>query len=36
MAQPPLLPRTPLRLDRHDGAYAPVEQVIRLAMGLAE
>jgi hypothetical protein len=36
MAQPPLLPRTPLRLDRHDGAYAPVEQAIRLAMGLAE
>ncbi len=36
MAQPPLLPRTSLELDRDDGAYAPVEQAIRLAIGLAE
>jgi ectoine hydroxylase-related dioxygenase (phytanoyl-CoA dioxygenase family) len=36
MAQPPLLPRTSLKLDRDDGAYSPVEQAIRLAIGLAE
>jgi len=32
MAQPPLLPRTPLQLHRDDGAYSPVEQAIRLAL----
>lgn len=35
MAQPPLLPREPLRLDRPDGAYSPVERAIREAVGLA-
>lgn len=34
MAQPPLLPREPLQLDRADGAYAPVEAAIRQALGL--
>ncbi|WP_423604126.1 phytanoyl-CoA dioxygenase family protein [Sphingomonas sp. MS122] len=33
MAQPPLLPREPLSLDRTDGAYSPVEQAIREAIG---
>lgn len=33
MAQPPLLPRVPLQLDRPEGHYAPVEQAIRLALG---
>lgn len=28
MAQPPLLPREPLRLHRQDGQYSPVEQAI--------
>jgi hypothetical protein len=32
MAQPPLLPREPLQLDRDDGAYSPVEQAIRTAI----
>ncbi|RYE76123.1 MAG: phytanoyl-CoA dioxygenase, partial [Hyphomicrobiales bacterium] len=32
MAQPPLLPREPLRLDREDGAYSPAETAIRLAL----
>lgn len=32
LAQPPLLPREPLRLDREDGAYSPVEAVIRQAL----
>jgi hypothetical protein len=32
MAQPPLLPRTPLQLERNDGAYSPVESAIRLAL----
>lgn len=32
MAQPPLLPREPLKLDRDDGAYSPVEAAIRLAL----
>ena len=32
MAQPPLLPRGDLVLDRPDGGYSPVEQAIRLAM----
>lgn len=33
MAQPPLLPREPLRLDRADGDYSPVEIAIRRAIG---
>ncbi|MGV2496727.1 phytanoyl-CoA dioxygenase family protein [Pelagerythrobacter aerophilus] len=33
MAQPPLLPREPIRLEREDGAYSPVEQAIRMAIG---
>lgn len=33
MAQPPLLPREPLRLERSDGSYSPVELAIRLALG---
>jgi hypothetical protein len=32
MAQPPLLPREPLSLDRPDGAYSPVEAAIRQAL----
>jgi hypothetical protein len=32
MAQPPLLPKEPLKLDRDDGAYSPVEAAIRLAL----
>ncbi len=32
MAQPPLLPAEPLRLNRADGAYSPVEQAIRAAL----
>lgn len=32
MAQPPLLPREPLQLDRKDGAYSPVEEAIRIAL----
>ena len=32
MAQPPLLPREPLRLEREDGAYSPVERAIRAAI----
>lgn len=32
MAQPPLLPSTPLQLDRPDGAYSPVENAIRQAL----
>ena len=32
MAQPPLLPATPLALERADGAYAPVEVAIRHAL----
>ena len=32
MAQPPLLPRGELRLNREDGAYSPVEQAIRQAL----
>lgn len=35
MAQPPLLPRAPFQLDRADGAYCPVEQAIRIALGNA-
>ncbi|HLU67184.1 MAG TPA: phytanoyl-CoA dioxygenase family protein [Kofleriaceae bacterium] len=33
LAQPPLLPAEPLRLERADGAYSPVEQAIRRALG---
>lgn len=32
MAQPPLLPRGELRLNRENGDYSPVEQAIRLAL----
>jgi hypothetical protein len=32
MAQPPLLPREPLSLDRPDGAYSPVEAAILRAL----
>ena len=33
MAQPALLPREPLRLERTDGNYSPVETAIRRAIG---
>jgi len=33
MAQPPLLPAEPVALIRADGAYSPVEQAIRRAIG---
>ncbi|RHW18641.1 phytanoyl-CoA dioxygenase [Sphingomonas gilva] len=33
LAQPPLLPREPIRLDRPDHDYSPVEQAIRGAIG---
>jgi hypothetical protein len=36
MAQPPLLPREPLQLERADGAYSPVETAIRRALDRAE
>ena len=32
MAQPPLLPATPLQIDRLDDAYSPVERAIRIAL----
>jgi len=32
MAQPPLLPAEPLRIDREDGAYSPVEIAIRMGL----
>jgi hypothetical protein len=32
MAQPPLEPAEPLRLDREDGDYSPVEIAIRQAL----
>jgi hypothetical protein len=32
MAQPPLLPAEPLRLERADGAYSVVELAIREAL----
>lgn len=35
MAQPPLLPREPVSLDRADGDYSPVERAIREAVGAA-
>ena len=34
MAQPPLLPREPITLQRQDGSYSPVEQAIRQAIAL--
>lgn len=34
MAQPPLLPAEPLRIERADGAYSLVEQAIREGLGL--
>lgn len=34
LAQPGLVPRTPLLLDRADGAYSPVERGLRLGLGL--
>lgn len=33
LAQPPLLPREPISLDRADGGYSPVEIAIRQALG---
>lgn len=33
MAQPPLLPRGALQIDRADGDYSPVELAIRIALG---
>ncbi len=35
MAQPPLHPAEPLQLERPDGGYSPVEQAIRLGLGLS-
>lgn len=35
MAQPPLLPAEPLRLQREDGDSSPVEAAIRRALGMA-
>lgn len=32
LAQPPLAPAEPLRLEREDGRYSPVEIAIRLAL----
>jgi hypothetical protein len=32
LAQPPLLPRKPICIDRQSGDYSPVEQAIRLAI----
>lgn len=34
MAQPPLLPREPITLQRQDGRYSPVEQAIRQAIAM--
>jgi len=36
MAQPPLLPREPLHLQRSDGSYSPVERAIRRGIGLGD
>lgn len=36
LAQPPLLPASPLSLDRPDGSYSPVERATRRALGLEE
>jgi hypothetical protein len=35
MAQPPLIPKEELKLHREEGDYSPVEQAIRIAIGLA-
>ena len=35
LAQPPLLPASPLALERTDARYAPVERAIREALGLS-
>jgi hypothetical protein len=35
MSQPPLAPATPLRLERADGAYSPVEIAIRKALKMS-
>ena len=32
LAQPPLIPREPICIDRQDGIYSPVEQSIRMAI----
>ena len=34
MAQPPLLPAEPFELERADETYSPIEQAIRLALGM--
>ena len=34
IAQPPLLPAEPFRLERQDGGYSPVEEAIRAGLGL--
>jgi hypothetical protein len=34
MAQPPLIPSEPLRLEREDGDYSPVERAIRQGLAL--
>jgi hypothetical protein len=34
LAQPPLLPREPLSIDRRDGSYSPVERAIRDAIAI--
>jgi hypothetical protein len=34
MAQPPLLPAEPIRFEREDGGYSPVEIAIRRGLGL--
>jgi hypothetical protein len=34
MAQPGLEPTEPLRIDRPDGVYSPVEAAIRRGLGL--
>jgi hypothetical protein len=36
IAQPPLLPCEPFRLDREDGRYSAVETAIRRALGMGE
>jgi hypothetical protein len=34
MAQPPLVPREPIAIERADGDYSPVERAIRIGLGL--
>lgn len=36
MAQPPLLPREPITLQRQDGRYSPVERAIRQAVAVGQ